>query len=99
MNMKPLHDKVVIERAEKAEKSVGGIYIPDGAQEKPQEGTVVACGPGGRTDSGELIPMSVKPGDRVLFAKYGAQDIKHEGRDYLIVGEASLYATLDEQTG
>src|SRR6201995_6069513 len=85
---RPLHDRVVVKRIEAEEKSKGGIIIPDTAKEKPQEGQVVAVGPGGRDESGQLIAMDVKAGDRVLFGKWSGTEVKLEGEDLLIMKES-----------
>jgi chaperonin GroES len=92
MKFRPLHDRVVIKRIEAEEKTSGGIIIPDTAKEKPQEGEVIAVGPGGRDESGKLIPIDVKVGDRVLFGKWSGTEIKLESVEYLIVKESDLEA-------
>ena len=84
MKFRPLHDRVVIKRIEAEEKSSGGIIIPDTAKEKPQEGEVIAVGPGGRDESGKLIPVDVKVGDRVLFGKWSGTEVKLDGVEYMI---------------
>lgn len=94
MNFRPLHDRVVVRRVESEEKTAGGIIIPDTAKEKPQEGEVVAVGPGGRDDDGELIPMDVKPGDRVLFGKWSGTEVKLNGEDLLIMKESDIMGVL-----
>lgn len=93
MNIKPLADRVVISPLESAEEKVGSIYIPDTAKEKPQEGEIVAVGPG-RTEDGKVVPMSVKVGDRVLYGKYAGTEIKKDGKDYLIVRESDILAII-----
>jgi chaperonin GroES len=90
MKFRPLHDRVVIKRIEAEEKSSGGIIIPDTAKEKPQEGEVIAVGPGGRDESGKLIPIDVKVGDRVLFGKWSGTEVKLDGVEYLIMKESDL---------
>jgi chaperonin GroES len=93
MNIKPLADRVVIAPLEAAEEKVGSIYIPDTAKEKPQEGQIVAVGPG-RMEDGKIVPMSVKVGDRVLFGKYAGTEIKKDGKEYLIVRESDILAII-----
>jgi len=90
MNIKPLQDRVVVERIEAMEKSAGGLFIPDSAKEKPQEGKVVATGKGRRKEDGSVIAMDVKPGDRVLFSKYAGNDITINGKDYIIMREEDI---------
>ncbi len=95
MPIKPLHDRVLLERYELTEqKSLGGIIIPDTAKEKPVEGTVVAVGDGARTDDGKVTPLVVKVGDRVLYGKYSGTDIKIDGKEYLIVRESEILAIV-----
>ena len=84
MKFRPLHDRVVIRRIEEEEKTKGGIIIPDTAKEKPQEGEVIAAGPGARDESGKLVPLDVKAGDRVLFGKWSGTEVKIDGEDLLI---------------
>ncbi len=95
MNIKPLHDKVLIQRIEEANKTAGGIIIPDTAKEKPSEGRVIAVGNGFRTEDGKIIPMSVKEGDKVLFSKWSGTEIKIEGVAYLIVKESDILAVVE----
>jgi len=90
MAFRPLHDRVVIKRLEGEEKSKGGIIIPDTAKEKPQEGKVVAVGPGARDDNGKLVPLDVKAGDRILFGKWSGTEVKLDGVDYLIMKESDI---------
>ena len=90
MKFRPLHDRVVIKRLEGEEKSKGGIIIPDNAKEKPQEGTVVAVGPGGRDEAGKLIPIDLKAGDKVLFGKWSGTEVKIDGEDLLFMKEADI---------
>ena len=87
---RPLHDRVVVKRVDAEEKSKGGIIIPDTAKEKPQEGKVVAVGPGGRDEAGKLTPLDVKAGDRVLFGKWSGTEIKLDGEDFLIMKESDI---------
>jgi len=93
VNLKPLHDRVIVKRIEEKETVKGGIIIPDSAKEKPQEGEVIAVGAGKR-EKGELIPLDVKPGDRVLFGKYSGTEIKLEGDELLILREEEILAKL-----
>ena len=93
MAIKPLYDRVLVKRCEPAETVKGGIIIPDSAKEKPQEGEVVAVG-NGRREKGELIPLDVKPGDRILFGKYSGNDIKIDDEEYLILKEDEILAKL-----
>ena len=95
MKFRPLHDRVVIKRIEAEEKSSGGIIIPDTAKEKPQEGEVIAIGPGGRDESGKLIPIDVKVGDRVLFGKWSGTEVKIDNIDLLIMKESDIMGVLD----
>ena len=95
MPIKPLHDRVLLERIDDAEqKSASGIIIPDTAKEKPIEGKVVAVGDGARTDDGKVTPLVVKPGDRVLFGKYSGTDVKSGGKEYLMVRESEILAII-----
>ena len=96
MKFRPLHDRVVVERIEAEEKSVGGIIIPDTAKEKPQQGEVIAVGPGGRDEAGKLIPIDVQVGDRVLFAKWSGTEVKIDGDEYLIMKESDIMGVLVE---
>ncbi len=91
---RPLHDRVVVRRIEAQEKTKGGIIIPDTAQEKPQEGEVIAVGPGGRDESGKLIPIDIKTGDRVLFGKWSGTDVKLDGEDLLIMKESDIMGVI-----
>ena len=99
MKFRPLHDRVVIMRIEAEEKTTGGIIIPDTAKEKPQQGEVIAVGPGGRDESGKLIPIDVKAGDRVLFGKWSGTEVKLDGVEYLIMKESDLMGVLVEAEG
>ena len=96
MEFRPLHDRVVIKRIEAEEKTTGGIIIPDTVKEKPQQGEVIAVGPGGRDESGKLVPIDVKVGDRVLFGKWSGTEVKLDGVDYLIMKESDLMGVLEE---
>ena len=95
MNIKPLHDKVLIKRVDEETKTAGGIIIPDTAKEKPSEGIVEAVGNGFRTEDGKILPMSVKVGDRVLFAKWGGTEIKLGGETRLIIKESDILAVVE----
>jgi chaperonin GroES len=95
MNFKPLHDRVVVRRIEGDTKTAGGLIIPDSAKEKPQEGEVIAVGEGARKDSGELIPMSVKAGDRILFGKWSGTEVKINGEDLLIMKESDILGIVE----
>ena len=94
LNVKPLADRVVVEPAAAEEMSSGGIILPDTAQEKPQQGTIVAAGPGKASDSGSLVAMEVKKGDKVLYGKYSGTEFSFEGTDYLIMRESDILAVL-----
>ena len=94
MKFRPLHDRVLVERVEEASTTAGGIIIPDTAKEKPQEGKVVAVGPGTRDEAGKLAPLDVKEGDRVLFGKWGGTEVTLEGRDLLIMKESDIMGVV-----
>jgi chaperonin GroES len=94
MKFRPLHDRVVLTRIDAEAKTAGGIIIPDTAKEKPQEGRVVAIGPGGRDEAGKLIPIDVKVGDRVLFGKWSGTEVKIDGVEYLIMKESDIMGVL-----
>jgi chaperonin GroES len=94
MALKPLHDRVLVRRIESDEKTSGGLIIPDSAKEKPAEGIIVACGEGARKDSGELIAMDVKAGDKVLFGKWSGTEVKIDGEDLLIMKESDILGIL-----
>jgi chaperonin GroES len=96
MHFRPLHDRVVVKRIDAEEKSTGGIIIPDTAKEKPQQGEVIAVGPGDRDEAGKLVPIDVKVGDRVLFGKWSGTEVKLDGVEYLIMKESDLMGVLDE---
>jgi chaperonin GroES len=96
MKFRPLHDRVVLTRIDAEEKTAGGIIIPDTAKEKPQQGKVVAIGPGGRDENGKLIPIDVNVGDRVLFGKWSGTEVKIDGVEYLIMKEGDIMGVLTE---
>jgi|SRR6476620_11041900 chaperonin GroES len=95
MNVRPLHDRIIVQRIEEGEQKVGGIIIPDTAKEKPQQGKVIAAGAGKSKDDGKRIPMDVKAGDTILFGKYSGQEIKLDGEEYLIMREDEVLAVLE----
>jgi chaperonin GroES len=95
MNLRPLGDRLVVEPVEQAEQTASGIFLPETAKEKPQEGKVIAAGPGARKESGERIPMDVQVGDIVLYAKYSGTNIKLEGKEYLILKETDVLAIVN----
>jgi chaperonin GroES len=95
MKFRPLHDRVVIKRIDAEEKTKGGIIIPDTAKEKPQEGEVIAVGPGARDEKGKLIPVDVKVGDRILFGKWSGTEIKLDGQDLLIMKESDVMGVVE----
>jgi len=95
MKVKPLHDRVLIERLEAESKTAGGIIIPDNAKEKPAEGKVIAVGEGARDDDGDRIKMDVKKGDRVLFAKWGGTEVKIDGKELIILKESDILAIIE----
>ncbi len=94
MKFRPLHDRVVVRRLESEEKTKGGIIIPDTAKEKPQEGEIVAVGPGGRDETGKLVPLDVKAGDIVLFGKWSGTEVKIDGQDLLIMKESDIMGVI-----
>ena len=96
MKFRPLHDRVVVKRINAEEKTAGGIIIPDTAQEKPTEGEVIAVGPGGRDESGKLIPIDLKKGDRVLFGKWSGTEVKLDGVEYLIMKESDIMGVIEQ---
>ena len=96
LKFRPLHDRVVVRRIEADAKSKGGIIIPDTAKEKPQEGEIIAVGPGGRDEAGKLIPIDLKVGDRVLFGKWSGTEVKIDGQDLLIMKESDVMGVLEE---
>jgi chaperonin GroES len=95
MNIKPLHDRIIVEAAAKEEKSAGGIILPDTAQEKPQRGKVLAVGPGKRLDSGALAEIDVAVGDVVMYGKYGGTEVKVDGADYIILRADDILAVVE----
>ena len=95
MKFRPLHDRVVVKRVEEDTKTAGGIIIPDTAKEKPQQGEVVAVGPGARDEQGKIVPLDVKPGDRVLFGKWSGTEVKIDGEDLLIMKESDILGVLE----
>ena len=94
LKFRPLHDRVVVRRIEADEKTKGGIIIPDTAKEKPSEGEIIAVGPGGRDESGKLIPIDLKSGDRVLFGKWSGTEVKLDGEDLLIMKESDIMGVI-----
>ncbi len=95
LKFKPLFDKVLVERLEAEEKTAGGLIIPDTAKEKPMQGKVIAVGNGSRNEKGETIPMTVKPGDAVLFGKWAGNEVQIEGKDYLVVKESDIIGIFE----
>jgi chaperonin GroES len=95
MKFRPLHDRVVVRRVESEEKTAGGIIIPDTAKEKPQEGEIIAVGPGARDEAGKLVPLDVKAGDRILFGKWSGTEVKIDGEDYLIMKESDVMGIIE----
>ena len=96
MKFRPLHDRVVVTRIDAEEKTAGGIIIPDTAKEKPTEGEVIAVGPGGRDESGKLIPIDLKEGNRVLFGKWSGTEVKIDGVEYLIMKESDVMGVIEQ---
>jgi len=97
MNVRPLHDRVIVHRLDEGEQKIGGIIIPDTAKEKPQQGRVIAAGNGKAKDDGKRIPLDVKAGDRILFGKYSGQEISIDGEEYLIMKEDEVLAVMEGQ--
>jgi chaperonin GroES len=95
MNVRPLHDRIIVQRIEEGEQKIGGIIIPDSAKEKPQQGKVIAAGAGKVKDDGKRITLDVKAGDTILFGKYSGQEIKLEGEEYLIMREDEVLAVVE----
>ena len=95
MHFRPLHDRVVVRRLDAEEKTAGGIIIPDTAKEKPQEGEIIAAGPGARNEKGELVPLDVKAGDRVLFGKWSGTEVKIDGEELLIMKESDILGVVE----
>src|SRR5579863_5228425 len=98
MKIRPLYDRIVVKRIEEKEQMQGGLYIPDSAKEKPQEGEVAAIGKGKRLEDGKLVPLDVQVGDRILFGKYSGSDIKIDGEEYLIMRKEEDLDIIDKQT-
>jgi chaperonin GroES len=96
MKFRPLHDRVVVKRVDAETKSAGGIIIPDTAAEKPQQGEIIAVGPGARDEAGKLVPLDVKKGDKVLFGKWSGTEVKIDGQDLLIMKESDIMGVLDK---
>jgi chaperonin GroES len=96
MKFRPLHDRVVVERVSAEEKSAGGIIIPDTVQEKPQQGKIIAVGPGGRDENGKLIPVDLQVGDRVLFGKWSGTEVVLDGKELLIMKESDIMGVIEE---
>ena len=99
MKFRPLHDRVVVRRLEEEERTKGGIIIPDTAKEKPQQGEVIAVGPGGRNEQGQLVALDVKEGDRILFGKWSGTEVKIDGEDLLIMKESDILGILENSEG
>ena len=95
MNVRPLHDRIIVQRIEEGEQKIGGIIIPDSAKEKPQQGRVIAAGAGKTKDDGKRQPLDVKAGDTILFGKYSGQEIKLDGEEYLIMREDEVLAVIE----
>ena len=96
MKFRPLHDRILVKRIDAEEKTAGGIIIPDTAKEKPQQGEVIAVGPGARNEAGQLVALDVKAGDRVLFGKWSGTEVKIDGEDLLIMKESDIMGVLEE---
>jgi chaperonin GroES len=96
VNLKPLGDRVVVEHVEQSEKTAGGVFLPDTAKEKPQEGRVLAVGTGRTLDNGTKLPMDVKPGDKIIYSKYSGSEIKLDGKEYLIISEKDVLAIVTD---
>ena len=95
MNVRPLHDRIIVQRIEEGEQKIGGIIIPDTAKEKPQQGKVIAVGNGKAKDDGKRVPLDVKSGDTILFGKYSGQEIKIDGDEYLIMREDEVLGVIE----
>ncbi len=95
MKFRPLHDRVVVKRIDEDTKTAGGIIIPDTAKEKPQQGEVIAAGPGARDEAGKIVPLDVKAGDRVLFGKWSGTEVKIDGQELLIMKESDILGVLE----
>jgi chaperonin GroES len=98
MDIRPLHDRIIVRRLEEGEQKIGGIIIPDSAKEKPQQGEVIAAGDGKLNDEGKRVPLDVKAGDRILFGKYTSQEVKLDGEEYLIMREDEVLAVVGRAT-
>jgi len=98
MQFRPLHDRVVVRRIDAEQKTSGGIIIPDTAKEKPQQGEVIAVGPGARDDTGKVHPLDIRPGDRILFGKWSGTEVKIDGEELLIMKESDILGVLDQST-
>jgi chaperonin GroES len=96
MKFRPLHDRVVVKRVEEDTKTAGGIIIPDSAQEKPQQGEIIAAGPGARDESGKIVPLDVKKGDKILFGKWSGTEVKIDGKELLIMKESDIMGILEK---
>ena len=96
MTIRPLHDRIIVQRIDEGEQKVGGIIVPDSAKEKPQQGKVIAAGNGKSKDDGKRVPLDVKPGDSIQFGKYSGQEIKLEGNEYLIMREDDVLGVVEE---
>ena len=99
MKFRPLHDRVVVRRLEEEERTKGGIIIPDTAKEKPQQGEVIAVGPGARNEQGQLVALDVKEGDRILFGKWSGTEVKIDGEDLLIMKESDILGVIENHEG
>lgn len=97
MNLRPLGDRLVVEHVEQAEKTTGGVILPDTAKEKPQEGKVLAVGSGRTLDSGTKLPLDVKVGDRIIYSKYSGSEVKLDGKEYLIISEKDVLAVFTDE--
>jgi len=99
MNVRPLHDRIIVQRIDEGEQRIGGIIIPDSAKEKPQQGKVIAAGAGKSKDDGKRVPLDVKAGDLILFGKYSGQEIKLDGEEYLIMREDEVLGVIEGAAG
>jgi len=95
MDIRPLHDRIIVRRLDEGEQKIGGIIVPDSAREKPQRGTIVSAGDGKINDAGQRVPLDVKKGDLILFGKYSGQEVKLEGEEHLIMREEDVLAVID----
>ena len=96
MNIRPLHDRIIVERLEEETKTAGGLIIPDTAKEKPQQGKIIAVGKGKKTEDGKVLPLDVKVGDKVLFGKYSGTDIKLDGKEFLMMREEDILGVVEK---